>query len=213
MKDKNKFPLLTLQEQKALRDALHYMKMAELRKASQLLSLSDKGKKAELIKRIELFIQTGAIEKLATIPPQSRAHHYPPQSLGASSLMLYGNYKNDLKTRTFFKKLIGPRFHFTAFGLDWLNDKWLQGKPPTYQEFANYWTEEKERRKNTKPQPKDEWMFIRYMQQMEKSELHAPKDHLIQNWKTLQAQKAQQAYQLLKKAKEILVAQKSLLLE
>lgn len=196
----NQFPLLTEQEQSVLHDALHYMKMAELKKACQILSFSDKGKKAELIKRIMAFIQTGIVETLPKIPAQSCAKNYPIQPLDPSSLMLYGGYKNDLETRDFFKKLIGSHFHFTAFGIDWLNERWLQGNTPTYQEFADYWIQESARRKREKPKPKDEWMFIRFMQHMEKVEPQALKDDLMHAWKERQAKKAQEAYQLLKKA-------------
>lgn len=200
----NQFPLLNEKEQSNFNDALHYMKMAELKKACQILSFSDKGKKAELINRIMAFIQTGRIKMLPKIPAQSLAKNHPIQVLEASSLMLYGAYKNDLKTRDFFKTLIGHHFHFTAFGIDWLNERWLQGKPPTHQEFADFWIKETARRKQEKPKPKDEWMFIRFMQKMEKIEPQASKEDLLHAWKELQAQKAKQAYELLKQVAKVL---------
>jgi len=68
-----KYPLLTKSEQKKLYDALHYMKMAELKKACQLLSISDSGKKVQMIDSIMGFIQTGVVPKRAKIPAISRA--------------------------------------------------------------------------------------------------------------------------------------------
>ena len=56
--------------------------------------------------------------------------------------MLKGGYKNDLKTRIFFKSIIGDYFHFTAFGIDWLKEQWMKGEPPTYKKFADMWTKE-----------------------------------------------------------------------
>ena len=115
-----RFPLLSEKEQAVLYDDLHYMKMAELKKACVMLCLPDKGKKTELINRIMEFIKTGEVITLPKIPVKSRAKNNPIQPLEASSLMLHGEYKNDLKTRVFFKHLIGLHFHFTAFGIDWL---------------------------------------------------------------------------------------------
>ena len=84
--------------------------------------------------------------------------------LDKETLMLKGAYKNDLKTRLFFKQLIGEYFHFTAFGIDWLNDRWMEGKPPTYQEFAEMWHKEYEKRKKTPVPPKEEWAYINFVQ-------------------------------------------------
>ncbi len=157
-------------------------------------------KKTELINRIMTFIETGKITTSPTIPAVSLAKNYPIQPLAPASLMLYGEYKNDLKTRAFFKSLLGNQFHFTAYGIDWLNERWLQGKPPTYQEFADYWTAETKERKQVKAALKDEWMFIRFMQSVEKINPNTSKEDLLYGWKALQAQKAAKAQTLLNTA-------------
>lgn len=200
----NQFPLLSIEEQSILQAALHYMKMAELRKASQTIGLYNKEKKAHLINLILTYIKSGKIITIPKIPAQSRAKSQAIQPLATSSLMLYGGYKNDRKTRDFFKKLIGPHFHFTAYGIDWLNERWLQGKPPTYQEFAVFWVKESAQRKKEKSKPKDEWMFIRFMQKMEKIEPDASKKDIFHAWKQLQAQKKDKGFQLLEKASKVL---------
>jgi hypothetical protein len=200
----SQFPLLNEHEITALTEALHYCKMAELKQTCELLSLPPIGKKGALIARIVRYIQCGEITNLPHIPVQSRAPHYPPQPLAPSSLMLSGSYKNDLKTREFFKKLIGPHFHFTAFGIDWLTERWYQGNPPTYQEFADFWIEENTRRKRKKEKPKDEWMFIRFMQTVEKSAPNASLAERQDLWKKVQSQKAEEAEQLVKKAVKLL---------
>lgn len=82
----------------------------------------------------------------------------------ASGLMIKGAYKNDLKTRLFFKVLIGEYFHFTSFGIDWLNELWMEGRPPTYQEFSSMWKLEYQRRKENPVDPKAEWAYINYVQ-------------------------------------------------
>ncbi|MCL4229341.1 hypothetical protein KJZ61_01475 [Candidatus Dependentiae bacterium] len=191
-------PLLHADNQKILHDALYYMKMNELRKACLILSLPHAGKKIELINRIMTFIQTGNIRLLPVVPEQSKAKNYPTQPLRPDSLMLYGAYRNDAKTRAFFKQLIGPHFHFTAFGIDWLNEQWLKAKPPTYREFAHYWTTETENRKRAKPQPKDEWMFINFVQHMNRECPSISKGDLMAAWKKTQADKAHCAFELLR---------------
>ncbi len=188
---------LTKATQELLNDALYYLKMEELKKACDMLPLPDKGKKIDLINRIIMFVQTGKIIECSIIPNQSRASSYPTQPLSADALMLYGAYKNDAKTRAFFKNLIGYHFHFTAFGIDWLTDRWLKGEPPTYQEFANYWIEETERRKQTKSRPKEEWKYINFLQEMNKKNSLLSKSELMQQWKKIQAQKTYEVFKIL----------------
>ena len=195
-----KFPLLNAKEESFLQDACYYMKMAELKKACQMLALPDKGNKGLLIERILTFIKEGRITTVPKIPAQSLAKNHPIQLLASSGLMLYGSYKNDAKTRSFFKTLIGPHFHFTAFGIDWLNDRWLQNNPPTYQEFAYYWIAETERRKHIKSKPKDEWKYINFLQQMNKEYPLLSKKNLMARWKRLQADKAHLAFKILESA-------------
>lgn len=104
------FPLLSPKELSVLHDALHFMKMSELKRSCQILLLTYKGKKALLINRILTFIQSGRIVAIPQIPAKSKAKNYPIQPLSPTGRMLYGAYKNDLKTREFFKKLIGSYF-------------------------------------------------------------------------------------------------------
>ncbi len=191
------YPLLTEQEQNSLSDALHFMKMAELQDACRILGLPDAGKKAELIEKIMVFIRTGTIMPLPKIPEISRASLRQAQRLHPDALMLYGSYKNDAATRAFFKTLIGPRFHYTAFGIDWLNDRWMAGKPPTYQEFADYWIAESERRKKNPEDPKKEWRYINFMQDMQITHPTASKDEMMTAWKEAQAHNAQRARRIL----------------
>lgn len=194
------FPLLNKHDLDLLSQALYFLKVSDLKKACNSFSLFESGKKGELIERIMIFITTGQIKNQQTIPSQSLAKNYPYQSLLPHSLMLYGGYKNDLATRKFFKKLIGPQFHFTAFGVDWLNDRWLKGNPPTYQEFTDYWLKETARRKKTKAEPKKEWAYISFLQQMNEVIPQASRAQLMQEWKKVQAKKSLIACTLLKKA-------------
>lgn len=190
---------LTLQEQNLLLDALHYMKMAELKAACLRLNLPNTGNKAFIISKIMLFVQTGQTKTEPKIPSQSMAKYQPFQSLSPTSLMLYGDYKNDLKRRDFFKLLIGPHFHFTAFGIDWLNARWLAGQPPTYQEFATYWVDQYQQRQLIQAPPKAEWAFIRFLQRILKEQPNVSKSAMLNTWKAEQARQSQLARALLAK--------------
>ncbi len=127
-------------------EALYFLKLIELKKLCLQLGLAPKGAKGELIESIKHFVATGNMLQSTPIPANSKAQKNQIYLITADTLMLMGSYKNDAKTRAFFKKLIGEHFHFTAFGIDWLNIRWKQGKPPTYQEFAAMWQREYEHR-------------------------------------------------------------------
>lgn len=193
---------LTPTEITTLNAALLFMKMPELKAACAHLSLPATGNKAELILRITTFVQTREVTQSPTIPAASRAKNYPAQPLYPNSLMLYGSYKNDLATRTFFKQLIGQHFHFTAYGIDWLTQRWHAGNPPTYQEFADYWNTETAKRKLEKAQPKREWALINFVQKTLANNPGISHQVIMQLWKDEQRKQAQIARELLQKAAE-----------
>ncbi len=163
------------------KQSLFYLHVAELKTWCEKLGLPSKGKKRELIFSIVHFVENGEKTKVAFYPNASQAKGkiIEPQE---SSLMLKGSYKNDLKNRLFFKKLIGEHFHFTAFGIDWLEDRWKEGKPPTYKEFALMWEKEYQVRKKTPVPPKAEWAFIRFVQDMLEKHPGACKTDILNEW-------------------------------
>lgn len=156
--------------------------MGELKDICLKLNISDKGKKGPIIARILYFVEIGKVimePKIPEISKAKRGHVYP---LSPDGLILKGAYKNDLKTREFFKKLVGRHFHFTAFGIDWVNDRWLEGKPPTYQEFAAMWQTEYEKDKQAKRPPKEEWAYINFTQRFIVSHPDAPRAEIMGAW-------------------------------
>lgn len=112
--------------------------------------------------------------------------------------MLRGVYKNDLKNRLFFKGLIGDHFHFTAFGIDWLNKRWMDGHPPTYREFALMWQEEYAQRKRSVVQPKKEWAYINFVQHYGAQHSNASRTRMMQAWALEREQHIKRIEQLLK---------------
>lgn len=118
----------------------------------------------ELIDRLLHYLYTGKKLTSKKFPEVSLANSRAIYPLAPKTLMLKVAYKNDLETRLFFKKLIGEYFHFTAYGIDWLNERWVKGKPPTYREFANMWQKEYIERKSKRAVPKEEWAYISFVQ-------------------------------------------------
>jgi hypothetical protein len=128
----------------SLENCIYYMKVHELREVCISLGLSETGTKVFLIKKILLFVETGKKIRDIEYPSISIYNKKNKKLLEPfeNFLMLKGEYKNDLKNRNFFKKTIGLHFHYTAFGIDWLEERWICGKPPTYREFSEMWQRE-----------------------------------------------------------------------
>ena len=171
-----------MSEKKAIQTSLLYFHVGELRELATRLSLVEKGDKKSLILRIVHFLETGERLSVPKFPAASRAKRGVAYPLEREGLMMKGAYKNDLKTRLFFKQLIGPHFHFTAYGIDWLNAQWLEGKPPTYGEFVEMWQAEHEQRKKEPAPPKKEWAYINFVQGYVVKAPHANREEVNRAW-------------------------------
>lgn len=166
----------------AVYESLHFLHVAELKGLCSRLDLSDKGTKARLIERIMIFLTQGSKQAEPLIPHISRAQKGKEYPLAPATLILKGSYKNDLKTRLFFKSIIGDYFHFTAFGIDWINERWFGGNPPTYQEFADMWSAEYELRAQNGSTPKKEWAYINFTQKFMAHFPNASRQELLDAW-------------------------------
>lgn len=164
------------------KEALYYLHLSELQEVCVRLHLCSKGRKAKLIERIFTFIERGKIIEVVPLPTVSRADLKKSYPLELNTLILFGSYKNDLKTRLFFKKVVGDHFHFTAFGIDWINDRWLKGDPPTYGEFAKFWQLEFERRQRERTMPKQEWAYINFVQSFLTKNPKANRKQILSAW-------------------------------
>lgn len=190
---------LSKAQQQELFDALYFMNMEEIKMFCARHQIPIAAKKGPIIEVIKKYLLTGEIAKFKSIPAISKAtpgKHYP---LKSSTLILQGAYKNDLKTRKFFKSLIGEHFHFTAFGQDWINERWLRGKPPTYAEFAKAWQKEYVHRKTIKPQPKKEWAYLNFIQRTLEKNPKTTKADITKAWKKERAAQAAKAKAILNK--------------
>ncbi len=184
---------------KQLQVSLLYLKMMELRDICIQLKLPKNGKKLALIERILKYLETGNIQTLPEIPSISKAKSDCKYPLSPETLILKGAYKNDLKTRLFLKNLVGPHFHFTAYGIDWIEECWLSGKPPTYKEFASYWEQERLRRVKEKDAPKKEWAYINFTQGYLRQNPIASKTKILAEWEKERKKHAALINEILKK--------------
>lgn len=79
--------------------------------------LSTTGSKNDLIMRIELFLRSGIKVKPLSKKRTGKCDSHQP----IMHTTLVGNYKNDVATRLFFVKHIGPNFRFNAYLRQFVN--------------------------------------------------------------------------------------------
>ena len=181
---------LSIKQQELLFEDLYYLTMPQLRGWCEHFKLPKTGKKVFLIDLLKHYLQTGELLVKPVIPSVSRAKRGLPLELRPDAHILYGSYKNDLRTRLFLKSLVGKHFHYTAHGIDWINERWMEGKPPTYKEFARFWQKEYEARKINKRPPKKEWKLINFALGYAQKHPNASRDQVMQVWKDEQADAA-----------------------
>jgi len=176
---------------------LYYFHVEELKEVCFHFQLSSSGKKCDLIDRILAYVKWGEKQELTPMPKTSKAEKGVSYPLDPKTKIVIGAYKNDLATRLFFKKLIGSHFHFTAFGIDWINQQWREGKPPTYEEFACFWQKEHEIRKIQKVMPKKEWAYLNFIKRSSIEQPHLSKEEITKAWEEERGEYVQKARALL----------------
>ncbi len=175
--------ILNLDQQKELCSSLLYCNMSELKNICLSFKIPSQGEKYKLIENIQLYVTTGKITEQQEIPATSKAKPKNIYPLAPQTLILKGSFKNDLATRIFFKSLIGDHFHYTAYGIDWIKDNWMQGSPPTYAQFAAYWQSEYTARQITKAPMKPEWAYLNFLDTYKKVHPTSSKSFAIAAWK------------------------------
>ncbi len=180
---------LSSQERDALFESFYVLTMGQLRTVCKYFGLIDTGKKVFLIESLKQYLLTGVELQPQAFPAGSCAQKGEKAELSRDALILFGRYKNDLKTRLFMKKLVGDRFHFTAAGNDWMHERWAQGKPPTYGEFAVWWQTEGQLQRPLKK----EWAFLNFVGQ--RSDLS--RTEVMRLWKQHQVQTYMQVQKVL----------------
>jgi len=181
-----------------LRIALNHMNMKELKGECRSLGIRLTGRKGDMINGI-LGLVRGTKKPIAnSIPHKCQARPARIYSLKRQTLILCGSYKNNDATRDFLKSLVGPHFHFTAFGQDWIRRRWAKGKPPTYAGFARAWQQEYLRRRSCKTaRPKKEWAYLNFVQRFGKKNSVIDRNELASEWKAQRAAQAALAQRIL----------------
>ena len=93
-----------------LQESLKFLHVSELKDICKILNIPCKGKKPFIISHILTFLETGEVLSEPNIPIVSIALKGQKIPLSLDSLILKGDYKNDLKTRRFLKVLLETIF-------------------------------------------------------------------------------------------------------
>ena len=177
---------------------LYYLSVKELEWLCGHLKLSDKGVKGDLIERIKTFVCMGKVTDLPTMPQVSCAKKGVEYPLAPSTLILFGNFKNDLKTRNFMKSLVGPHFHYTSAGVDWIKEHWYACNPPTYQEFATFWKNYYNTKKGKGESTlKKEWAYLTFLREYLAKHPDTPKALVMKAWKEKRAQEVKNVIEVI----------------
>lgn len=180
-----------------LAQALNFQKMDELKWSCEQLQVSARGKKGEIIERIIHFAKTGSRQAPNTLPNTVTADPNKSYPIGINEPILAGAYKNNTQTRLFFKNEVGPHFHFTAFGQEWIRQQWQKGTAPTYGQFAAFWQTEYSARKHAEKKPRAEWAYLNFMQKYQKEHQTSSRKEMAATWKEAQRSYSERAKELI----------------
>ena len=125
----------------------YYWMKQDLIAFARQLGLPTHGYKPELSSRILAHLTSGTDFSEINKPP-IKAPRDSVAPLRRDSPVI--NYKNDRKTREFFKSQIGPDFHFTYH----VNQYRLANDGLTYGDLIDEWVAERDRRENKSYTPK-----------------------------------------------------------
>ncbi|MEQ9116183.1 MAG: DUF6434 domain-containing protein [Rickettsiales bacterium] len=187
--------LLPAKQLKELETCLNFFKMEELKELKDKYSIKASGKKGEVIKGILAFFSGDTVAAKA-IPKASIAKPEDNLSLNSEALILKNLYKNNDETREFMKQLAGEDFHFTAAGQDWIKNRWMEGNPPTYKEFAEFW---KGYKVSKKEKPKDEWAYLNFIQQQSKLNSKLSMNKIKAKWAKHRMEQVNKAKEIIRK--------------
>ncbi len=184
-----------------LKCALLYLHVSELKDTCAQLNISKAGEKKALIERIITYVNKKKVVPPNQFPTISHAQKGVIYPLTPKGLILYGNYKNDHKTRMFMKELVGEHFHFTSFGIDWIKEEWYLGSRPTYAEFAQFWQNEYIKRKEKPVAPKPEWAYINFIQSYLAKKPKSSNQELRREWELVRKENIKKAKTILEQLK------------
>ena len=139
-----------LQEGLSAEDFRHfYWRKDELKPFCRQKGISLTGSKADIVGRVEKYLETGVVEKRKPVKQvsrssaRSRAEGLEPLTLDT---LIPPDYTSSQEARAFFESAIGPRFHFTIRLMKFCREN--PGK--TYGDAVKEWYAEREEKKRGK---------------------------------------------------------------
>lgn len=105
--------------------------------------ISASGSKIELSAKIEMFLETGKIEK--PLRKSTVRSNQKKQDLLSLDTIIPENHRCSQDVRAFFKSAIGPKFHFSTYIQSYFKNN--AGK--TYRDAVKAWYEEEDRKKDS----------------------------------------------------------------
>ncbi|WP_424357636.1 DUF6434 domain-containing protein [Methanocella sp. MCL-LM] len=126
-----------------------YWRKDELGPFCRQKGISLTGPKADVVSRVEKYLETGVVEKRKPVKrvsrsgARSRNEGLQPLSLDTP---IPPNYTSSQEARAFFESVIGPQFHFTIRFMKFCREN--PGK--TYRDAVHEWYAEREEKKRGK---------------------------------------------------------------
>lgn len=118
-----------------------YWLKKELQLFSREIGISTVGSKVDLSNRIEIFLQTGEIQKpIKSTKSKMKTEPIKPLCLDT---VITEHHRCSQNVRSFFKTAIGPKFHFSTHIQSFLKNN--VGK--TYRDVVDAWYKEEKRKK------------------------------------------------------------------
>lgn len=184
-----------------LKSALLYLNVSELKETCERLNIPKTGEKIALIERIITYVKKKKVIPPNQFPTISHAQKGVVYPLTPKGLILYGDYKNDLKTKMFMKELVGEHFNFTSYGTESIKEQWYAGSRPTYANFAQYWQNEYIKRQEKQIPPKAEFAYINFVQSYLAKKPKSSNQELRREWELVREENVEKAKAILAQLK------------
>jgi len=184
-----------------LKNALLYLFVPELKEICEQLNIPKAGEKIALIQRIIIYVKKKKVIAPNQFPTMSHAQKGVIYPLAAKGLILYGDYKSDLKTKMLMKELVGEHFNFTTYGTEWIKEQWYSGSRPTYANFAQYWQNEFLKRQEKEIPARTEFAYINFVQSYLAKKPKSSNQEIRREWEVLRQENVEKVKAILEQLK------------
>lgn len=165
-----------------------YWLKTELIKICKSLALSSSGNKAELKKRISIYLTSGKKTSLKKRTKSKSNFDWHSEKLELNTIIT-DNYKNTQNVRGFFEEQLGSTFSFNIPFMNWMKKN--TGK--TLNEAIIYW--QKVKRENIKPKRNKELQYNKYIKDFLADNPGKKIKDVIPYWNAKKAKRGHNNYQ------------------